>query len=200
MSNQLDLLSIFKAVSGTLSDNQSALNEADSYNGDHGDNMVNIFNLVTGAMSDKKDADTSEQLAYASKLLSKEKSGSAQAYAKGLSSAAEQFQGQNITADGVMPLLQSLFSAGETPSEPASPLQGLLGGLLGGGDDDGLDAGDLLNAGMSFFSAKSSGKSSQEALIEAVISGSPMGKSPHRAQSSQMVASTVLEMLGQLGK
>lgn len=199
MSNEVDLSSIFQAVTRTLSDNQSELNAADGYNGDHGDNMVNIFSMVTEAVSEKKDANTSEQLAYASQLLSQQKSGSAQAYSKGLASAAEQFEGQSLTADGVMPLLQSLLSAGEKPAESEGSLQGLLGGLLGG-DEDGLDAGDLLNVGMSFFSAKNRGKSTQEALIEAVTSASPMSQTPHRAQSSKMVANTILDLIGSFKK
>jgi len=199
MSDQVDLLSIFQAVTGTLSENQSTLNEADSYNHNHGDNMVNIFNMVTNALSEKQDLDTGSQLAYASQMLSQEKSGSAQVYAKGLASAAEQFQGQNLNAESVMPLLQSLLGGGEVTSDSQGSLQGMLGNLLGG-EDDKLDAGDLLNAGMSFFSAKGRGKSNQEALLEAVISSGPMGQSSHRAQSGQMVASTVLDMLGKLGK
>jgi hypothetical protein len=155
--------------------------------------------MVTNALAEKQDLDTGSQLAYASQLLSQEKSGSAQVYAKGLASAAEQFQGQNLNAESVMPLLQSLLSGGEATPQAGGSLQGILGDLMGG-DDDKLDADDLLKAGMSFFSAKGRGKSNQEALIEAVISSGPMGQSSHRAQSGQMVASTVLDMLGKLGK
>ncbi len=42
MSNQVDLLSLFNAVTGTLKENKTALNKADEYNGNHGDNMVEI--------------------------------------------------------------------------------------------------------------------------------------------------------------
>ena len=94
MGNQLDLLSLFSAVTGTLEENKSDLNKADTYNGDHGDNMVNIFNMVTGAVSDNKDSDVSTQLAAASKLLGGLKSGSAQEYAKGFATAADQVPGR----------------------------------------------------------------------------------------------------------
>lgn len=198
MSNQLDLMSLFSAVTGTLEKNKAALNQADEYNGNHGDNMVEIFNVVTGAVSKNKDADISTQLAAASNLLSDQKSGSAQVYAKGFSAAAEQFQGEELTTDSIMPLLQSMFGGGEKPKAENS-LQGMLGSFLGG-DDGELDANDLLKAGMSFFSAKNKGKNTQEALIEAVIAQSAFGESSHRAQSSQLVAGTIFDMLGTMSK
>ncbi|NIY14735.1 MAG: hypothetical protein GWM98_07480, partial [Nitrospinaceae bacterium] len=94
----------------------------------------------------------------------------AQVYAKGFSAAAEQFQGGDLTSENVLPLLQSMFGGGAKPKEENS-LQGMLGSFLGGADGE-LDANDLLNAGMSFFSAKNKGKNTQEALIEAVIAQS----------------------------
>jgi hypothetical protein len=198
MGNQLDLLSLFGEVTSALEENKSALNEADAYNGDHGDNMVKIFNMVTGAVSENKGKDVSTQLAAASELLGGLKSGSAQEYAKGFATAADEFKGGEITTDSVLPLLQSMFGGGATP-EADSSLQGMLSGFLGG-DDGKIDAGDLLNAGMSFLSAKNKGKNTQEALIEAVIAQSAFGESPHRTQSSSIVASTIFDVLGSLNK
>ena len=173
MGNQLDLLSLFSAVTGTLKENKSALNKADEYNGDHGDNMVNIFNMVTGAVSDNKDGDISTQLAAASKMLGGLESGSAKEYAKGFATASNEFQGGELSADSVLPLLQSMFGGGSAPQADSS-LQGMLGSFLGG-DDGKLDAGDLLSAGMSFLSAKNQGKNTQEALIQSVIAQSAFG-------------------------
>ncbi|MBN2045910.1 MAG: hypothetical protein JW757_12875 [Anaerolineales bacterium] len=194
MGNQLDLLSLFGAVTGALEENKSTLNKADEYNGNHGDNMVNIFNMVTGAISDNKEGDISTQLAAAGKMLGGLDSGSAKEYAKGFGSASEQFQGGELTADSVLPLLQSMFGGGAAPQADNS-LQGMLSGFLGG-DDGKLDAGDLLSAGMSFLTAKNKGKNTQEALIEALIAQSAFGESPHRAKSSSLVASTIFDMLG----
>jgi hypothetical protein len=198
MSKQLDLLSIFKAVTSTLQENKSELNAADDFNGNHGDNMVEIFNLVTGAVSKKKSASAADQLAYASTLLGGQKSGSAQVYAKGFSAAAETFQGQDLTVESALPLLQAMFGGGEKPQAEKS-LQGMLGGLLGG-EDGKLDANDLLTAGMSFLSAKNQGKNTQEALIEAVISNSAFGSSPHRAKSSSLVAGTVFDLIDSMSR
>ena len=52
MSSNVDLVKIFSAVAETMVENQSSLNKADEYNQDHGDHMVDIFNLVTGAMKE----------------------------------------------------------------------------------------------------------------------------------------------------
>lgn len=195
MAQKLDLLSLFQTVSGALSDNKESLNKADTHNGDHGDNMVQIFNLVSEAVGKKSKASPSAQLEQAGKALKKQKSGSAQVYAEGLLEAANTFQDSSITTDDAMTLVQTLLGggkAGETAKD--SSLTDMLGGFLGG--EDGLDAGDLLNAGLAFLSAKNRGDSTSEALIEAVISSSPLGEVPHRAQSSQVVVSTILENLG----
>jgi hypothetical protein len=199
VAQKLDLFSLFQTVAGALTENQESLNKADSYNGDHGDNMVDIFNLVTEAVGEKGKSAPSSQLKHAGKALKKQSSGSAQVYAEGLLEAADTFQDSSITTDDAMTLVQTLLGggkAGETAKDGS--LTDMLGGFLGG--EDGLDAGDLLNAGLAFLSAKNRGESTSEALIEAVISASPLGEVPHRAQSSQVVVSTILENLGSFVK
>ena len=80
MAGNLDLLSMFEAVTSSLSENKTELNKADEHNGNHGDNMVDIFSMVTSAFGKKKSGSLADQLGYAGKLLGKEKSGSAQVY------------------------------------------------------------------------------------------------------------------------
>ncbi len=81
---QIDLVSVFKAVTETLQENQSILNEADPYNHDHGDHMVQTFQTITKAAAKSKTKTPSAQLAAASRSISKSSSGSAQIYAQGL--------------------------------------------------------------------------------------------------------------------
>jgi hypothetical protein len=69
MSQNLDLGSLFQAVTRNLLENQNVLNQADTYNHDHGDNMVQFFKMITEAMETKQGADPADQLAYASELL-----------------------------------------------------------------------------------------------------------------------------------
>jgi hypothetical protein len=203
---KLNLATLFKGVTKALAENQASLNEADTYNHDHGDNMVQIFEVITEAMKAKKGADPADQLAYASQLLrGRSKSGSAGIYASGLAQASRQLQGKQLTSE-TMPLLVQALLGGAQPSATAAPgagdmLGSLLGGLGGGQaapGQPGLDVGDLLTAGMSFMQAKQAGSSDMDALVRALVAGSQVGQEAHRAQSGTLVANTLLQMMGSM--
>lgn len=228
-SKGMDLSSLFNVASQALSANQGTLNDADTDNHNHGDNMVQVFNMISQVMADNKDAPPSHQLSQASQYLAQNAtSGSAQAYSQGLAQAAQQFQGQSaITPDNAMTLVQSLLGGaqqgqaqggdllgallgGGAPASPQpQPQQGqggdLLGALLGGGQpaqgnqgqDNGLDMGDLLNAGMAFMNAKQQGQSTLQAGLNALIAAGPLGQKPHRQQSGQVVANALLQAFTQ---
>ena len=121
-SSPIDLGQLFQTVTGTLANNKASLNNADTNNHDHGDNMVNTFELITRAIKEKKGANPSDQLAYAAEILSQQKSGSAQLYAKGLSQASQQFQGQQVTSDNAMTLIPTLLGIGEAPVQLSTQL------------------------------------------------------------------------------
>jgi hypothetical protein len=228
MSNQagnIDLGKLFQTVTGTLAKNKESLNEADTTNHDHGDNMVNTFEVITRAMKEKQGADPADQLAYAAELLRQQKSGSAQLYAKGLSQASQEFQGQQVTSGNAMTLIQALLGGGQAPVQQQQQQDGglgnvlgsllgggtqqqqqqggglgnVLGSLLGGGSqqsqqqsNNGLDIGDILNAGMAFMNTKSRGGSNIEAIVNAVVSSSAMGGS-YRSQSGSLVANALMQ-------
>ncbi len=184
----LDLLTMFKAASRSLKQNKEALNQADDYNHNHGDNMVSIFRVITKAMETKKDASAADQLEYASQLLRQNPtSGSAVAYSEGLERAAEKFQGKQVTPDSAVELISALMGAGSGQAQSNSPagdllgtllgssgstsqgsssgdmLGSLIGGLMGSGSatqqaSDGIDTGNLINIGMQLFQAYQSGK------------------------------------------
>ena len=272
----VDLATVFQAVSGNLAEHQASLNQADSYNHNHGDNMVEIFGAINEAMEAKRGKKPAEQLAYASQVLEKRpQSGSAKMYASGLSQASQQFKGKAVTPDNVGTLLQSLLggqatsqpssgaapdllgsllgaaAGGQSAGQPSSGTSDLLGSLLGaaaggqgtsqpssdaasdllgsllggaagqgtgqppsGGASDllgsllgaaadgqssssqpGLDMGDLLNAGMAFMGSQQQGDSSVESIIKAFVAATQAGQSPHRAQSGELVANTMLQLL-----
>ncbi len=211
---QVNLLKLFQGAAKALASNKDVLNQADPYNHDHGDNMVQVFDTVAQAMKDKKGAAPSEQLAYASELLRQRESGSAQYYAGGLSQAAQQFQGQKVTTGNAMELIQTMLSGGQpvapAPSEPAGGgdlLGSLLSGLTGAGgaqvqagQTPGLDVGDLLNAGMSYLTAKQSGASNANALVGALMSATQGGNTAYRAQSGAVVANALMQALGAMTK
>jgi hypothetical protein len=149
-SNQLNLVNLFKSVAGSLTAQKENLNNADTYNHDHGDNMVDVFNVISQAMQAKQNAAPADQLAYASELLRQRKSGSAQVYAQGLSQASNEFKGQKqVTPDNAINLIQALLGGGKaSTAQPQSGMGDLLGSLLGGGNTDTQEpqsgTGDLL--------------------------------------------------------
>jgi len=208
-AGNIDLAKLFQSVTGTLAKNRDNLNEADTNNHDHGDNMVDTFEVITQAMKEKKGADPADQLAYASEILRQRKSGSAQLYAKGLSQAAQEFQGQPINSGNAMTLIQTLLGGGEAPAQQQQQggLGNILGSLLGGAQQapaqqsgGGLDMGDILNAGMAFMSTKQRGGSNLEGIVNALVSGSAMGGS-YRSQSGSLVAGALMQAVqGMLSK
>lgn len=222
--NQIDLFSLFNQVASTMKDSQASLNKADTYNHDHGDHMVEIFDVISRAMKEKKNAEPADQLEYAASILRKQaKSGSGKLYAEGLNKAAKNMTGKNLNAGSIMEMMQTILGGGQAPAGKSAGSGDLLGSLMGslsgggagtqdsgmdlgdllgsltgagsGDAQDGLDLGDLLGAGMSFLSDKQEGKSTLEALTGAVVSGSQMAETPYRKQSSEIVTSTLLKAL-----
>ena len=122
-------------------------------------------------------------------------------------------------------LIGNLTGQQQTPAAPASTpaagdLLGMLGGLTGGtaaqtssggiGDlvgsllggqsassqTSGLDAKDLLSAGLAYYAAKQSGQSNLQAIMQAIGSSSAFGNRPDQQQSGALVVNTILNMLG----
>jgi len=210
MASSIDLATLFGSVTKQLAQNKESLNEADSYNHNHGDNMVQIFNLVQNAVAKRSGKPVEDQLAYASQVVKdKTNSGSANLYAQGLEKAAKNLSGQDLNEKTMSVLLQSLLGVEQPKPKPQSQTDNILGSLLSGfagqsseptnsGQSLGLD--DLMQAGMAYFQSKQSGDSSMEAIISALMAASPMGKSSHRAQSASIVASTIMNFVGSLNK
>jgi len=133
-TSSIDLAKLFGTVAKTMAQNQSSLNAADEYNHDHGDNMVEIFDVITRAMKEKSTATPAQQLAYASQLLEqKTTSGSGKLYAENLKNASAQLgTARKVTPDNMMTILQSLLGAsGTIPTQSQSQGGGLGGDLLG---------------------------------------------------------------------
>jgi flagellum-specific peptidoglycan hydrolase FlgJ len=145
----VDLVNLFGAVVQNLSQNRQALNQADTFNHNHGDNMVAIFETVTKALEQNQGAAPAVQLLQASKALAPNQSGSAQVYANGLAEAARQLQGQKqITPENAMTLVQALLGGGQGAAQGGDAAASLLGALLGGNapSQPQEGAGDLLGA------------------------------------------------------
>lgn len=133
-TSSIDLAKLFGTVAKTMVQNQASLNAADEYNHDHGDNMVEIFEVITKAMKEKSTATPAQQLAYASQLLEqKTTSGSGKLYAENLKNASAQLgTAKKVTPDNMMTILQTLLGAsGTIPTQNQSQGGGLGGDLLG---------------------------------------------------------------------
>jgi hypothetical protein len=193
-----DLSAIFNVATQALAANQSSLNEADVENQNHGDNMVQAFNMIAQAMASQRGAPPSQQLQHASEYLAQNaNSGSGQIYAQGLARAAQQFEGQSaVTPENALKLVQSLLGGGEQASQSGGA--DLLGSLLGGQQSQssqGIDLGALVSAGLTFMSAKQQGQDNVQAALTALMSGGPMAQRQHREQSGQLVANALLQAI-----
>lgn len=207
-----DLSSLFGVAAQALAANQGALNQADAQNGNHGDNMVQMFNMLTQVMGEQKGASPTQQLNNASQYLSQHAtSGSSKVYAQGLAQAAQQFQGQkSINPDNAMMLVQSLLGGGQlAPQQQMGGGADLLGSLLGAvtqsqqpqqQQDNGIDAGDLLSAGMAFMNAKNQGQDNLQAGLSALMAAGPLGQSSHRQQSGQVVGNALMQAISAMAK
>jgi hypothetical protein len=208
-TRQVNLANVFGTVASTLASNREVLNKADTINHDHGDNMVEVFEVVAQAMKAKKGASSADQLAYAAELLRQKQSGSAKYYAGGLTQAAQKYQGKKITSTNAMDLIQTLLGGGVqssagTSTSTSTSQPDLLSTLLGStgqstsSGQTGLDIGSLLNAGMSYMSAKQRGETDATALMGALTAATSGGNTPYRAQSGALVANTLMQALGTL--
>jgi hypothetical protein len=196
----MDLSTIFQSVTAQLNDQQSTLNEADTYNHDHGDHMVQIFSLIQNAVTQKSEQPVAEQLNYASQVVEKETdSGSGKLYAQGLAKAADNFSGSDLQPDTLGLLVKSLLNVEEPPQQKQETnfLGSLLSELTGKPDtsenDQKLGIDELMRAGMAFYQSKQEGSSTTEALMGALMATSPLGASTHRTMSGSMVASTIMD-------
>ncbi len=201
--SQIDLGKLFQSVLQGLQKNQTTLNQADTYNHNHGDNMVQIFDVITQAMKDKKNDDPATQLEYASQLLrQKSSSGSADLYSKGLEQASQQIQGQSLTIESILPLIMMLLGGGKaSPTNTGDLLGSLLGGLSGATSSQssqGFDLGGLLSVLGGGRAGDTGGMGDIGSLIGTLLGGSPMASTPHRVQSGEIVASSILQTLSQM--
>ncbi len=107
-----------------------------------------------------------------------------------------------------MELITTLLSGGQAPQAPVTQqgtdlISALLGSFAGDEvasarssksqkDEPVIDAEDLMRGGMAYMSAQQRGASGSEAIMDAIIAGSPLGESPQRAQSAKLIGGALL--------
>jgi len=142
MSTPLDLAQLFQMVTQNLDQKRADLNQADTYNNDHGDHVVEVFELLTQVAKANPHADTGELLELASQRLKEKRHGTARAYAQNLEQGAQRLRGQQVTQETLPLLLEALLGSTQqsqarpqapSPSQSGGGLADMLGMLLGGG-------------------------------------------------------------------
>jgi len=211
-SSLSSLAPLFQAVGEALSQSQSALNQADPLNGNHGDHMVEIFQIATQAAQEKQTASPAEAMAYAADLLEAlTGNGSAMVYAHGLREVAEQLRRYDISLDELVGYVQKALGEEKTSAQTAVPglarsgdiLKALLAGLASWGQvEEGrtpsgnlLDMGTLFEFGMAYWQARQRGGERAAVLADAAASVSPLSKVPHRYQSGKMAIQALLQAM-----
>jgi hypothetical protein len=209
----LEVSSLFQSVLDTLIQKQPELNQADPYNQDHGDHMVEIFRVAVRAAQEKRSASLADAMQYASQLLGDcEQNGSAQIYARGLTCLADQFSQRQIDLDDLAPYAQVAISGKKQENGNSNGgrsgdiLKALLTALAEWerletekpDSSRGMDLGYLFGVGMAYLQAKQQGGDRLRVLAETVVSASPLGRVPHRHQSGLLVVQQILHSLGNL--
>jgi hypothetical protein len=148
--NSFDLPRLFGAVADRLSLERETLNGADPVNHDHGDHMVEIFQVATQAAAafrrgsnssaGENNADLAGAMEYAAELLQlRSENGSAQVYARGLAQLAGQFRQRGIGLEDLAPYVQRTLQKQVTgadlpessPAKSPEVLKALLNALAG---------------------------------------------------------------------
>jgi hypothetical protein len=210
MPPSIDLTALFQAGVAVLIQERDSLNQADDANHNHGDHMLEIFQLAVRAASEKRDSDLADAMLYASdqlRLLSD--NGSAQVYARGLALLAEQFRSRQITLEELVPYVRAYLhpeqseEKGRDQARSGEILKAMLSALAdwehaeaGKATDGGLDMGYLFGVGMAYLQAKQQGGDRLHILAETVVSASPLGRIPYRHRSGVLVISSLLQAMG----
>jgi hypothetical protein len=199
-SQPVDLSQVFQVVASALAQNRDKLNQADAYNNNHGDNIVQAFQTIAMALAEKPDAPQPTQLAHASRRLSAQASGSAQFYSQGLAEAAREASDGKLDAADAVRLAQVLLGGGKAAGSDAGlddVLVGALGSLSGDASRKRAGSDDLVSAGLAFL-ASPQGQQLVAGLLQSLTAGEQKQPAPHRAESGALIAGTLMQAIGAL--
>lgn len=211
-----ELVSLFQSVAAVMRQHQEAFNQADRVNGNHGDHMLEIFELASSSVAEREDQPLADSMEVASQqLLLLDDNGSARVYADGLSQFAAQFREHDISTADLVGYAQELL-AGETQEDAATSgppagndqdngdvLKALVAGLAGwravekgeAPPSGSPDIGYMFDLGIAYMQAKARGGSRTSVIADAAVSVSPLGEVPHRAESGKLAIQAFLEAM-----
>jgi hypothetical protein len=200
------LAPVFQAVQDVMEENRLAYNQADPYNGNHGDHMVAVFAVAVQAAVEKQEEGLAEAMDYAGQLLQGlEGNASAQVYAHGLAQFAIQFRKFGLTFEDLVLYLRKALKEDQDqganePARSKDVLKALVAALAGWqGAESGaekntsfFDLGYMFDLGVAYLQAKSRNTSRVEVIADAAASVSPLGKVPYRFESGKRAILTLL--------
>jgi hypothetical protein len=207
------LAELFSSVAQKLGEQREELNAVDAFNHNHGDHMLEIFQVAAQAAGGKEGTHLAGAMEYGAELLrGLNQNGSAQVYARGLSLLAAQFRQNQIELDDLIPAVRSYLAEKQKGEQVTAAYSGdLLKALLAAlaewkqmetdlATDNGaskagkgLDMGYLFGVGMAYMQAKQKGGNAIDILSETVVSSSPLANVPHRQQSGVIAVRALLE-------
>lgn len=210
----IELAPVFQSVADALTRQRDTFNQADAYNGNHGDHMLEIFSLAAQAAGHEMGKPLGDAMeSVASRLSHLVDNGSAQVYARGLRQFGDQFRQQNVSLDDleryVVGLLKENGPGDARQKSPAPEEQGgdVLKALMNGlanwravesGREPSpkpMDAGYLFDLGVAYMQAKARGGSRTQVIADAAASVSPLNDVPYRVESGKLAVQTLLEAL-----
>ncbi len=214
------LAQVFEAVLQAVREKQPDFNQADAQNHNHGDHMVEIFQLAVATLSELKQESLSESMLRTGLVLRKlEGNGSARVYADGLVAFAQKLEQYAVGQAELVRFVRKKLAddgsnkaiAGKLLDDPQSTqddrsgqiLKALVEGLSAWKQMDSglhaqgrvLDIGALFELGIIYFQAKQRNGSNIEILADAAVSASPLNQSNHRALSGKIAIQAFLMAL-----
>lgn len=207
------LAQAFEKVAVVMRQKQGEFNLADPYNGDHGDHMVEIFELAASAVRQQEQVPLPDAMDRAARMLEGlSGNGSARVYAAGMAQFSAQFREHNVSAAELVSYVAGVVGrdrpqgedGGAEGSKGGDVLKALLAGLAGWRavvagkqpPQGALETGYLFDLGLAYMKAKAHGGEIAEVIAEAAIAVSPLSEVPHRAQSGRLAIQNLLEVIG----
>ncbi len=206
----MEFAQLFRSAGDILVQNQVNLNCTDTVNGNHGDHMVEIFQSVVQVAQEHPGMELAEAMEVAGLALAQlVNNGSAQVYSRGLTSFAFQFRKYDISMLELISYVRRTLSEKEDSTVEEKPgsrgviLKALVAGLAGWqareknpmATDATLDLGYLFDLGLAYLHAKQHSGNKLEALVETVVSASPLGNVAHRLQSGKLAVKALLQAM-----
>jgi hypothetical protein len=199
----------FSAVAEHLEQNRLALNQADTINGNHGDHLVQIFQVAAGSARSAGAEDLGNAMEMAGQSLDVlPDNRSASIYALGLANFAAQFRAYQVSLPDLLAYLRRQLADEQSTAVPDTDgvdtkvMKALLAGLAGWKKGEngtkgkgGMNLDLLFEVGVLYLQAKAKGASRAEAIAEMAARVSPLSSQPYRMEAGKQALLALLQIM-----